>query len=66
MLLINLGTPDEPTPKAVGRYLKQFLSDPRVVEIPRAAWLPVLHGLILPLRSRASALKYESIWLREA
>ncbi len=66
ILLINLGTPDEPTPKAVGRYLKQFLSDPRVVEIPRAAWLPVLYGLILPLRSRASALKYESIWLREA
>jgi ferrochelatase len=66
IVLVNLGTPDAPTPKAVGRYLKEFLSDPRVVEIPRAAWLPLLHGVILPLRSRASALKYESIWLREA
>ncbi|MWL86756.1 ferrochelatase [Cupriavidus sp. SW-Y-13] len=66
ILLINLGTPDAPTPKAVGRYLKAFLSDPRVVEIPRLAWLPILHGVILPFRSRASAMKYESIWLREA
>ncbi|MNM82666.1 Ferrochelatase [compost metagenome] len=66
ILLVNLGTPDAPTPRAVGRYLKEFLSDPRVVEIPRAAWLPLLHCVILPLRSRASALKYESIWLREA
>jgi len=66
VLLVNLGTPDAPTPKAVGRYLKEFLSDPRVVEIPRAAWLPILYGLILPFRSRASAIKYESIWLREA
>lgn len=66
ILLINLGTPDAPTPKAVGRYLKAFLSDPRVVEIPRQAWLPILHGLILPLRARASAMKYALVWLREA
>lgn len=66
ILLVNLGTPDAPTPKAVGSYLREFLSDPRVVEIPRLAWLPILYGLILPLRSRASAAKYESVWLRDS
>lgn len=58
----NLGTPDEPTPAAVKRYLAEFLGDPRVVEIPRAAWLPLLHGVILPLRSSQSAAKYQKIW----
>ena len=66
VLLINLGTPDAPTPQAVRRYLKQFLSDPRVVEIPRALWSVILNVIILPFRSRASAEKYESVWLREA
>lgn len=65
VLLCNLGTPDEPTPAAVRRYLRQFLSDPRVVEIPRAVWLPLLHGVILPLRSAKSAAKYASIWTPE-
>jgi ferrochelatase len=65
VLLCNLGTPDEPTPAAVRRYLAEFLSDPRVVEIPRAAWLPVLHGVILPLRSAKSAAKYRTIWTPE-
>lgn len=62
VLLVNLGTPDEPTPSAVRRYLAEFLADPRVVEIPRAIWLPILYGLILPLRARASAQKYRTIW----
>ena len=62
VLLCNLGTPDAPTPSAVRRYLREFLSDPRVVEIPRAVWLPLLHGVILPLRSAKSAAKYASIW----
>jgi protoporphyrin/coproporphyrin ferrochelatase len=62
VLYCNLGTPDEPTPAAVRRYLAEFLSDPRVVEIPRAVWLPLLYGLILPLRSAKSAAKYASIW----
>jgi len=62
ILYCNLGTPDEPTPSAVRRYLAQFLSDPRVVEIPRLVWLPLLYGLILPLRSAKSAGKYASIW----
>lgn len=65
VLLCNLGTPDAPTPQAVRRYLRQFLSDPRVVEIPRALWLPILYGVILPLRSAKSAAKYASIWTPE-
>ena len=65
VLLVNLGTPDEPTPAAVRRYLREFLGDPQVVEIPRAVWLPVLHGLILPLRSARSAAKYRTIWMPE-
>jgi ferrochelatase len=62
ILYCNLGTPDEPTPAAVRRYLAEFLSDRRVVEIPRIVWLPVLYGLILPFRSARSAAKYASIW----
>lgn len=62
ILLINLGTPDAPTPRAVRRYLGQFLSDPRVIEIPRALWLPILHAVVLTTRPRQSARKYASIW----
>ena len=62
VLLINLGTPDSPTPRAVRRYLRQFLSDPRVIEIPRAIWLPVLHAFVLNTRPGQSARKYASIW----
>lgn len=65
IVLVNLGTPDAPTTSAVRRYLKEFLSDPRVVEIPKAAWWFILNGLILPLRSSKSAAKYASIWTRE-
>ena len=57
VLLINLGTPDAPTPKAVRKYLAQFLSDPRVVEIPALAWQVILRLAILPFRGRASAKK---------
>ncbi len=62
VLLCNLGTPDEPTPAALRRYLREFLSDPRVVEIPRALWLPLLHGVVLRTRPAKSAKKYASIW----
>lgn len=62
VLLINLGTPDEPTTPAIRRYLAEFLSDPRVVEIPRALWWLVLHGIILRIRPRKSAAKYAVIW----
>ena len=62
ILLVNLGTPDEPTAPAVRRYLKEFLSDPRVVEIPRIVWWFILNGVILPIRASKSAAKYASIW----
>ncbi|MCP9758205.1 ferrochelatase [Aquitalea sp. S1-19] len=65
VLLINLGTPDAPTTKAVRPYLKQFLSDPRVVEIPRLLWWPILNGIILNTRPKKSAEKYASIWTQE-
>jgi protoporphyrin/coproporphyrin ferrochelatase len=65
VLLINLGTPDAPTPGAVRRYLAQFLSDPRVVEIPALVWQVILRGAILPFRSRASAKKYAAVWMPE-
>jgi len=65
VVLVNLGTPDAPTRSAVRRYLKQFLSDPRVVEIPRAVWWFILNLIILPFRSGKSAKKYASIWTRE-
>ena len=62
ILYCNLGTPDEPTPAALRRYLAQFLSDPRVVEIPRPIWWLILHGIILRLRPKKSAAKYARIW----
>lgn len=62
ILLTNTGTPDEPTTPAVRRYLREFLSDPRVVHLPRVVWLPLLHGLILPSRSPKSAALYQKIW----
>jgi ferrochelatase len=65
ILLVNLGTPDAPTPQALRRYLKQFLSDPRVIEIPRALWLPVLHGIVLNARPKASAQRYARIWSKD-
>ncbi|MDP5240693.1 ferrochelatase [Uliginosibacterium sp. 31-16] len=65
VLLINLGTPAEPTAKAVRPYLKQFLSDPRVVEIPRALWWLVLNGIILNTRPKKSAEKYAKVWDKE-
>ncbi|MEZ5652217.1 MAG: ferrochelatase [Burkholderiaceae bacterium] len=62
VLLVQLGTPDEPRPAAVRRYLRQFLSDPRVVEIPRPLWWLILNLFILPRRPAQSARKYASIW----
>lgn len=65
ILLLNLGTPDAPTAKALRPYLKQFLSDPRVVEIPRAIWWLILNGIILNTRPAKSAEKYAQIWTNE-
>lgn len=62
VLLVNLGTPERPTPAAVRRYLAEFLSDPRVVELPRALWLPILYAFILPTRPRRVARAYAAVW----
>ena len=65
ILLTNLGTPDEPTPKALKRYLKQFLSDPRVVEVPRLLWWLILNGVILQFRPRRSAKAYATVFTEQ-
>ena len=65
VLLVNLGTPAAPTAAELRRYLAEFLSDPRVVEIPRLLWLALLHGVILRIRPARSAAKYASIWTAE-
>jgi len=65
VLLVNLGTPDAPAPGAVRRYLAEFLSDPRVVEIPRLVWWPILHGIILNTRPRKSAQAYAEVWTEQ-
>jgi len=65
VLLINLGTPDAPDAKAVRRYLAEFLSDRRVVELPAIAWKPILHGIILRTRPKKSAHAYAQVWSEE-
>jgi ferrochelatase len=65
VLLINLGTPDAPEPAAVKRYLREFLSDPRVVEIPQLVWQPILRGIILNTRPKKSAHAYRQVWMEE-
>ena len=62
VLFVQLGTPDDPTPSAVRRYLAEFLSDRRVVDLPRLLWWPLLHGLILRTRPQRSAALYQRIW----
>ncbi|MBW9253606.1 ferrochelatase [Acidithiobacillus ferriphilus] len=63
ILVVNLGTPDAPTAPAVRRYLREFLSDARVVELPRILWWPILNGPVLLFRPARSARNYASIWL---
>jgi ferrochelatase len=65
ILMVNLGSPDAPTPSAVRRYLAEFLWDPRVVEFPRLPWWLILHGIILRLRPRRSARAYKKVWSME-
>ncbi len=65
LLLVQLGTPDAPTYRGLFPYLRQFLSDRRVIEVPKPVWLPLLYGFILPFRSGASAAKYRRIWSSE-
>ena len=65
VLLVNLGTPDAPTPKALRRYLTPFLSDPRVVEAPRILWWFILRVAILSWRPASSAKLYAKVWTDE-
>ena len=65
VLLINLGTPDAPEPAAVRRYLAEFLSDPRVIEIPQLVWQPILRGIVLRTRPAKSARAYKQVWTNE-
>lgn len=65
VLLANLGTPDAPERKPVARFLREFLSDPRVVDLPRYLWLPLLNLVIIPLRAGRSAAAYREIWMEE-
>ncbi len=64
LLLINLGTPSAPTAEAVKRYLKQFLSDPHVVNLPKILWQPILNGIILKTRPKKSAEAYQKVWTK--
>lgn len=65
VLLVNLGTPDAPTAPALRRYLAEFLADPRVIEIPKIVWMLILHGIILRVRPKKSAAKYQTVWTEE-
>lgn len=65
VLLVNLGTPDSPSYRDVQRYLRQFLSDRRVIDTPRAIWLPLLYGVVLPFRPFKTAANYRKIWMPE-
>ena len=62
VLLVNLGTPDSPAPADVRPFLRKFLGDPRIIEMPRAVWKPILEGIILRTRPKESGKLYESIW----
>ncbi len=65
VLLVHLGTPEAATATAIRKFLRQFLSDPRVVELPRAIWLPILYGIVLPFRPKKLVKQYQKIWLKE-
>src|ERR1700734_2495544 len=65
VLLVNLGTPDSPSYFAVQRFLREFLSDRRVINTSRLIWLPLLYGLVLPLRPLRTARNYRKIWMKE-
>jgi len=65
VLLINLGTPDAPTAPAIRRYLRELLSDPRVVQVPRMLWWPILHGIVLRVRPRKVVASYAAVWTSE-
>ena len=63
LVLVNTGSPREPTPEAVREFLREFLSDDKVINLPRWFWLPILHGMVLPFRPKESARRYQKIWM---
>src|SRR5688572_23503801 len=65
VLLANLGTPDDPSPAGVRAFLREMLSDRRIVELPRVLWWPILHGIVLRVRPKRSAEAYQKIWTPE-
>ncbi len=65
VLLTNIGTPDAPSKQALRRYLAEFLSDPRVIEVPKPIWWFILHGFILNFRPKRSAENYKKVWTEE-
>src|SRR5271165_5392650 len=65
VLIVNLGTPDSPSYFAVQRYLREFLSDRRVIDTSRLIWLPLLYGVVLPFRPLRTARNYRKIWLKD-
>ena len=65
VLIVNLGTPDSPSYFAVQRYLREFLGDRRVIDTSRWIWLPLLYGVVLPLRPLRTARNYRKIWMPE-
>ena len=65
VLLVNTGTPSEPNTKSIKKYLKQFLSDKRIVQFPRIIWLPILYLFILPIRPAKKVKDYKKIWMEE-
>ena len=65
ILLMNTGTPDEPTPEAIRPYLKEFLSDRNVVDMPAFLWQPILNLFVLPNRPKKTAARYQAVWTPE-
>src|SRR5450755_175853 len=65
VLIVNLGTPDSPSYFAVQRYLREFLSDRRVIDTSRLIWLPLLYGVVLPFRPLRTARNYRKIWMQD-
>ena len=65
VLLVNTGTPSEPNSKSIKKYLKEFLSDKRIIQLPKIFWLPILYLFILPFRPRKKVKDYKKIWMRD-
>ena len=65
VLLVNTGTPSDPNSKSIKKYLKEFLSDQRIIQLPKIFWLPILYLFILPFRPRKKVKDYKKIWMKD-